>query len=156
MPTLLETTRSGRRAVLAALAGVATLGRVRPAAAQRTRSVRFAFFGTGAEQRAFQHLATAFEAVHPDVTVELVGLDSGDASLQLDTLLTSPDRPWLQRGGPYQSWLWRKLQPDGAGRLCAELPALPSLRCTGNPRTARTLLARKHHTRRRGSLPRCT
>jgi multiple sugar transport system substrate-binding protein len=109
MATLLETTRSGRRAVLAALAGVATLGRGRPATARSTRSVRFAFFGAGAEQRAYQRLAAAFEAAHPDITVELVGLDSGDASLRLDTVLASPDRPWLQRGGPYQSWLWREL-----------------------------------------------
>src|SRR5215211_4701688 len=103
MAPLLETTRSGRRAVLAALAGLATLGRGRPTAAQRTRSVRFAFFGTGAEQRAFQRLAAAFEAAHPAITVELVGLDAGDASLRLATLLSTPDRPWLQRGSPYQS-----------------------------------------------------
>jgi multiple sugar transport system substrate-binding protein len=109
MATLLETTRSGRRAVLAALAGVATLGRGRPASARRTRAIRFAFFGTGAEQRAYQRLVAAFEEAHPDITVELAGLDSGDASLRLDTLNFSPDRPWLQRGGPYQSWLWRKL-----------------------------------------------
>src|SRR5829696_9338919 len=109
LATLLETTRSGRRAVLAALVSLTALGRNRPTSARSTRSVRFAFFGTGAEVRAYQQLAAAFEAAHPDITVALVGLDSGDASLRLDTLMTSPDRPWLQRGGPYQSWLWREL-----------------------------------------------
>ena len=109
MATLLETTRSGRRAVLGALAGLAAFGRGLPVRARSPRSVRFAFFGTGAEVRAYQQLAAAFEAAHPDITVALVGLDSGDASLRLDTLMTSPDRPWLQRGGPYQSWLWREL-----------------------------------------------
>ena len=109
MATLLETTWSGRRAVLAALGGLAMVGRGKRTAARSQRSVRFAFFGTNAEQRAYQRLSAAFEAAHPDITVELVGLDSGDASLKLDALMTSPDRPWLQRGGPYQSWLWSEL-----------------------------------------------
>jgi multiple sugar transport system substrate-binding protein len=109
MATLPETTRSGRRAVIAGLAGLATLGRGRRAAARSQRSVRFAFFANGAERRAYQELVAAFETAHPDITVELVGLDSGDASLKLDVLMDHPDRPWLQRGGPYQSWLWREL-----------------------------------------------
>ena len=109
MPTLLETTRSGRRALLGGLAGLATLGRGGRVAARGQRSVRFAFFATDAERRAYAQLAAAFEATHPDIAVELVGLDSGDASLRLGPLMTSPDRPWLQRGGPYQSWLWSEL-----------------------------------------------
>ena len=108
MATLLETTRAGRRAVLGALGGLAVLGR--PArAATRKRLVRFAFFGTAAEQRAYQQLVAAFETAHPDIAVEVTGLDSGDASLRLDALMRHPDRPWLLRGGPYQSWLWREL-----------------------------------------------
>src|ERR1044072_8477776 len=109
MSSLLETTRSGRRAVLAALAGLASLGRSRMASARSTRSVRFAFFGTGAEARAYQRLAAAFERDHPGITIELTGRDSGDASLRLDALRASPALPWLQRGGPYQPWLWSEL-----------------------------------------------
>ena len=109
MATLLETTRAGRRAVVAALGGLTVLGQGRTAAARRKRSIRFAFFGTDAEQRAYQHLVAAFEAAHPDISVEVAGLDSGDASLQLETLMNHPNRPWLLRGGPYQSWLWKSL-----------------------------------------------
>ncbi|MBA3450196.1 MAG: sugar ABC transporter substrate-binding protein [Chloroflexia bacterium] len=109
MSTPLETTRAGRRAVLAALGGLAVAGRGTRAAARGGRSVRFAFFGADAEQRAYQQLVAAFEAAHPDITIEPAGFDSGDASLRLDTLLSQPDRPWLLRGGPYQSWLWSAL-----------------------------------------------
>jgi multiple sugar transport system substrate-binding protein len=109
LASLLETTRHGRRAVLASLGGLALLGRGRRVAARGQRTVRFAFFATAAERQAYQQLAAAFEAAHPDITVELVGLDSGDATLKLGPLMTNPDRPWLQRGGPYQSWLWREL-----------------------------------------------
>jgi multiple sugar transport system substrate-binding protein len=109
MANLLETTRTGRRAVLSALGGLAVLGRGLRASARGRRTVRFAFFGTDAEQRAYQQLVTAFEKAHPDITVEVAGLDSGDASLSLATLTSQPNRPWLLRGGPYQSWLWKSL-----------------------------------------------
>jgi multiple sugar transport system substrate-binding protein len=114
MASLLETTRAGRRAVVAGLGGLAVLGRERRAAARRKRSIRFAFFGTDAEQRAYQYLIAAFEAAHPDISVDVAALDSGDASLQLDTLMNHPNRPWLLRGGPYQSWLWKSLASPAA------------------------------------------
>lgn len=114
MASLLETTRAGRRAVVGALGGLAVMGRERRAAARRSRSIRFAYFGTGAEQQAFERLVAAFEAAHPDIRVEMAGLDSGDASLQLDTLMNHPNRPWLLRGGPYQSWLWKSLASPAA------------------------------------------
>lgn len=109
MAPLLETTRTGRRAVVAALGGMAVFGRQLRTAAQRKRSIRFAFFGTAAERRAYEQLVAAFEATHPDIGVEVAALDSGDASLRLETLMNHPNRPWLLRGGPYQSWLWKAL-----------------------------------------------
>jgi multiple sugar transport system substrate-binding protein len=109
MATLLETTRAGRRAVLAALGGLAVVGRGTRAEGRRTRHVRFAYFAAAAEQRAYQQLVAAFEAAHPDIAVEMVALDSGDSALRLDSLLGQPGRPWLQRGGSYQSWLWKEL-----------------------------------------------
>jgi multiple sugar transport system substrate-binding protein len=105
----LETTRSGRRAVLAALGSLAVFSRGLRAAARGTRPVRFAFFGTPSERRAYEHLVAAFEDAHPDIAVELVALDSGDAALRLDSLKISANRPWLLRGGSYQPWLWREL-----------------------------------------------
>lgn len=109
MAMLLDTTRAGRRAVLTALGALAVLGRGQKARAKSKRVVRFAFFGSAAEHRAYQQLVDAFETAQPDIEVEMAGLDSGDASLRLDALMQHPDRPWLLRGGPYQSWLWREL-----------------------------------------------
>lgn len=109
MATLLESTRSGRRAVVAALGGLAIAGRQLRTAAQGQRSIRFAFFGTASERRAYQHLVAAFEAAHPNVRVDVAALDSGDASLDLKALMAHPNRPWLLRGGSYQSWLWKAL-----------------------------------------------
>jgi multiple sugar transport system substrate-binding protein len=108
MATLLESTRAGRRTVVSALGGFALLGRQR-AAARGKRSIRFAFFGADAEQRAYQRLIAHFEAANPGITVEVAALDSGDATLQLESLMNHPNRPWLLRGGPYQSWLWKAL-----------------------------------------------
>jgi multiple sugar transport system substrate-binding protein len=109
MATLLETTRTGRRAILAALGSLAVFGRGQSIAARGTRTVRFAFFGTESEQRAYRQLVTAFEAAHPGITVEMVGRDSGDASLRPESLMSTPNHAWLQRGSPYQSWLWTEL-----------------------------------------------
>lgn len=109
MATLLETTRIGRRAVVAGLSALVTLRHARPAAARGRRPVRFAFFGTGAEQQAYRRLIDAFEAAHPDIAVEPIGLDSGDASLTPGALAARPDVPWLQLGGSYQPWLWSEL-----------------------------------------------
>jgi multiple sugar transport system substrate-binding protein len=109
MATPLETTRSGRRAVLAALGSLAVFGRGARAGARGARPVRFAFFGTTTERRAYEQLVAAFEEAHPDIAVELVALDSGDAALRPDSLKSSPNRPWLLRGGSYQPWLWREL-----------------------------------------------
>jgi multiple sugar transport system substrate-binding protein len=114
MASLLATTRAGRRAVVGALGGLAVLGRERRAAPRRQRSIRFAFFGTAAEQRAYQRLIDAFEGAHPDIRVEVAALDSGDASLQLATVMNHPNRHWLLRGGPYQSWLWKSLASPAA------------------------------------------
>lgn len=109
MSTPLAATRSGRRAVLAAMGGLAVFGRGLRAAARGVRPVRFAFFGTPSERRAYEQLVAAFEEAHPDITVELVALDSGDAALNLAALKSAPNRPWLLRGGSYQPWLWREL-----------------------------------------------
>ena len=114
MTSLLETTRAGRRAVVAALGGLVVAGRQRRTAARGQRSIRFAFFGTDAEQRAYGHLVAAFEAANPGIRVEIAALDSGDASLHLSTLMSHPNRPWLLRGGPYQSWLWKSLASPAA------------------------------------------
>jgi len=114
MATLLESTRSGRRAVVAALGGLAALGRRRSTAARGARPVRFAFFGTEAEQRAYRRLIDAFHAAHPEIAVEPIGLNSGDASLAVSLQPGSPDLPWLQLGGPYMPWLWRELASPAA------------------------------------------
>ena len=109
MATLLESTRIGRRALVAGLAALATVGRVHRSAAREKRPVRFAFFGTPAEQGTYRRLIEAFEAAHTDIAVEAVALDSGDATLTSGALAARPDVPWLQLGGAYQPWLWTAL-----------------------------------------------
>ncbi|MFN8590441.1 MAG: hypothetical protein U0031_03185 [Thermomicrobiales bacterium] len=115
MATFLETTRSGRRAILGALGGLSLAARGRGARGQtHRRLIRFAFFGTPSELRAYQGLRAAFEVAHPDIEVEMMALDSGDAALRPDTLQRNPNRPWLQRGGFYQPWLWSSLSSTRA------------------------------------------
>lgn len=108
MTTPLDSIRSGRRSILAAGA-LAAAAPIRKTSATKKRPVRFAFFGTASEQRAYQRVIDAFEAAYPDVAVEAVGLDSGDATLAAGARGVGSGLPWLQTGGPYQPWLWREL-----------------------------------------------
>lgn len=108
MTTPLDSIRSDRRSVIAAGA-VAAAVPMRTASAAKKRPVRFAFFGTASEQRAYQQVIDAFEAAYPDIAVEAVGLDSGDATLAAGARGIGAGLPWLQTGGPYQPWLWREL-----------------------------------------------
>lgn len=91
----LKTVRTDRRAVLGAAAAAALI-RGRGVKAGETRTVRFAFFGTASEQAAYRRLIDAFHAVRPEITVEAVGMNSGDASLVLGRNGGTPYQPYVE------------------------------------------------------------
>ncbi len=95
MNSPLTTIRTGRRAVLGATAALIALGRGRRAPAQVTTTIRFAFFGTEAELKAYQRLIAAFEQIHPEITIEPIGMASGDPSLANGQGAGNPYQPWL-------------------------------------------------------------
>jgi multiple sugar transport system substrate-binding protein len=96
MESFLSTARLGRRTLIGAASALAAFGRRTRADARTTRTVRFAFFGTDTEQRAYRRLIDAFEEQHPDIVIEPVGMGSGDPSLATGRATGSPYQPWLE------------------------------------------------------------
>lgn len=96
MDSPLTKVRAGRRAVLGAAAAVAAVGRGQRSFARTPTTVRFAFFGTDAEQQAYRRLIKVFQEKHPDIAVEPVGMGSGDPSLVIGRASGSAYQPWLE------------------------------------------------------------
>lgn len=96
MDSILNTAQIGRRKLIGATSALIALGQRRRTTAQATRTVRFAFFGTDPEQRAFRKLIAAFHDAQPGIMVETVGMGSGDPSLAMGRASGSPYQLWIE------------------------------------------------------------
>ncbi|MEA2524896.1 MAG: multiple sugar transport system substrate-binding protein [Thermomicrobiales bacterium] len=96
MASFQSTARIGRRALIGAASALAAFGGRAKTEARTTRTVRFAFFGTDSEQQAYRRLIAAFHEIHSDITVEQIGMGSGDPSIAMGRATGSPYQPWLE------------------------------------------------------------
>lgn len=96
MNSLLDSARLGRRTLLGATSALIALGGRGRTSATSSRRVRFAYFGTDIEQRAFRRLIEVFHEHHADITVEPVGMGSGDPSLAMGRASGSPYQLWIE------------------------------------------------------------